>query len=216
MASVLEPELPAIPPTTARESNLSLAPISLPPTEPTQENTTLVLSPTLITTEFDLLRFHAAAFDQLPSTLFPTKQNAQPTQPEPTSNLLISSPYNTPSHYLTLTPHLPPTSTLLALALTALKPSTPTYATTPYDSALNFNHVLSVLRDLVRRNGMNWPETRFYVVVFRSQLKADIDMDYLYKLDSESHAEACASGGLLKYWFGKGDGERRNLATCEF
>jgi hypothetical protein len=38
----------------------------------------------------------------------------------------------------------------------------------------------------------------------------------LYKLDYESHAEACESGGLLKYWFGKADGERRNLATCKF
>ena len=76
--------------------------------------------------------------------------------------------------------------------------------------------MLSVLRDLARQDGVVWQETSLYVVVFRSQLKDGIDNDWLYKLDYESHAEACESGGLLKYWFGKGDGERRNLATCKF
>ena len=52
--------------------------------------------------------------------------------------------------------------------------------------------------------------------MFRSKLKPLIDTEYLYKLDEESHREAVGSGGLLKYWFGAGDGQRRNLATCEF
>jgi hypothetical protein len=75
--------------------------------------------------------------------------------------------------------------------------------------------VLQILRTLIPTD-FAFPETSFYVVVFRSQLKPDIDQDRLYLLDYESHREACESGGLLKYWFGKADGERRNLATCEY
>jgi len=32
--------------------------------------------------------------------------------------------------------------------------------------------------------------------------------------DKAAHAEAIKSGGLLKYWFGIPDENRRNLATC--
>jgi hypothetical protein len=127
---------------------------------------------------------------------------------------LISSPYNQPGHYLTLNT-LPITSQLFALALTALKPVREDYSTAPYTSALNFDTVLEVLRLLAAQTGFQFPETSFYVVIFRSKLKPDIDNDWLYKLDFESHREACESGGLLKYWFGKTDGERRNLATCK-
>ena len=100
-----------------------------------------------------------------------------------------------------------------------------TYATTEYTQALNLDDVLGLLRGLVDEEGaiqeggkevFKWKETAFYVVTFRSKLKEGIDNDYLYKLDAESHREACESGGLLKYWFGKADGERRNLATCKF
>lgn len=92
---------------------------------------------------------------------------------------------------------------------------TPEYATAEYSTALNFPDVVEVLRGLVQKGGVQWPETSFYVVVFRSQLKPNIDNDYLYLLDYESHREACESGGLLKYWFGKTDRESRNLATCK-
>jgi hypothetical protein len=175
------------------------------PTPATENDIALVLDPTLITQEFDLLRFHAAAYTQLPG----------PNSPAATkySTLLISSPYNTPAHHLDLST-LPTPSLLFAKALTALAPTTPSYATEPYISALNFDHVLSVLRDLVPANYV-FPASSFYVVVFRSKLKPDIDNDRLYLLDYESHREACESGGLLKYWFGKADGERRNLATCK-
>jgi hypothetical protein len=197
---------------------------SLPstPTTPTperHESNTLVLDPSLITQEFDLLRFEAAAFDQLPkihvhpaSTDLP-HDNTSPNAPA-LSNLLISSPYNNPDHYLDLTTLTTP-SLLFAKALTALQPLRADYATAPYTEALNFDHVLSVLRDLATADGFEWKETSFHVVVFRSKLKDGIDVDHLYKLDYESHREACESGGLLKYWFGKTDGERRNLATCK-
>jgi hypothetical protein len=193
---------------------------------PALHNPTLILNPSFITTDFDALRFDAAAFNQLPSAalrhttpLTPSDSGAVSTS-KPLSPVysthLISSPYNTPDHYLDLST-LPPPSRLFALALTALQPTHPAYATEPYTSSLNFPAVLSILQELCTREGVTWQETSFYVVVFRSQLRQAVDQEWLYRLDSESHREACESGGLLKYWFGKADleGERRNLATCE-
>ncbi|KAJ4405758.1 hypothetical protein N0V91_005065 [Didymella pomorum] len=192
---------------------------------PSSHNTNLVLHPSLITTHFDALRFEAAAYRQLSSA------NSRQTTPKPASDSesgsasnalspvystsLISSPYNTPGHYLDLSTLSTP-SRLFALALTALRPTHPAYATKPYTSSLNFDVVLRALRQLAVQENFEWKETSFYVVVFRSQLRPSADQDWLYKLDFESHREACESGGLLKYWFGKADleGERRNLATC--
>lgn len=183
---------------------------------------TLVLNPTFVTQDFDALRFEAAAHNQLPSpdSTFSTPgsgtESDSDSSPSPAySTLLISSPYNTPGHYLDLTTLTTP-SLLFALALTSLKPARPDYATAPYPSALNFPTVLSTLRSLLSQTSYHWPPTTFYVVIFRSILNRGVDQDWLYKLDFESHREACESGGLLKYWFGKADleGERRNLATC--
>jgi hypothetical protein len=178
---------------------------------------TLVLNPAFITQEFDLLRFEAAAYNQLPSSnTTPSTPDSDLTSPSPAySPFLISSPYNNPGHYLNLTSLTTP-SLLFAQALTALKPTRPDYATAPYTESLNFDHVLSVLQGLLRETGFTWLSTSFYVVVFRSKLNAGVDQTWLYKLDYESHGEACESGGLLKYWFGKADEGRRNLATCEF
>ncbi|KAF2126364.1 hypothetical protein P153DRAFT_369081 [Dothidotthia symphoricarpi CBS 119687] len=192
-------------------------------------NSTEVLDPTLITQDFDLLRFEAAAFGQLPAIHSGTASPADSSQTSPVSprspaspadakysTNLISSPYNNPGHYLDLTT-LPPPSLLFAKALTALKPVRGDYATAPYTEALNFDDVLNVLRELLRteRDGVGqWAETSFYVVTFRSLLNEGVDQEWLYRLDYESHREACESGGLLKYWFGKSGGDRRNLATC--
>lgn len=208
-------------PTPDQKSTTTITITSLPPSPTTPSQSTnlsiaLVLNPTLITTDFDLLRFSAAAYDQLPKD-----HQHSALDPKTLSTSLISSPYNNPSHYLDLST-LPLPSLLFAKALTALAPLTPAYATTPYAEALNFNHVLSVLRELVNVStetvrGFEWPETSFYVVVFSSELKprAQMDEERLYKLDYESHREACESGGLLKYWFGKtSEVGRRNLATC--
>lgn len=195
-ASTVVTDMPLIPsPTTA-----SLPNVTIP-----------VRHPSLITQEFDLLRFEAAAFDQLPKAF--TSQDQASVEKNSTD--LISSPYNHPGHYLSL-PSLPLSSQLFAKALTALRPVVPDYATAEYTHALNFDDVLGVLRDLVQQQEPSfvWTETSFYVVIFRSKLKPNIDNDWLYKLDYESHREACESGGLLKYWFGKSNAERRNLATC--
>jgi hypothetical protein len=191
---------------------------------PTARPHTYVLNPAFVTQDFDALRFKAAAYSQLPSkdSLLPTPSShtdsdsdAGSTSPA-YSTSLISSPYNNPGHYLDLTT-LNDASRLFALALTALKPTRPDYATAPYTASLNFDDVLSVLRDLSKREEHSWKETSFYVVVFRSKLNSGVDQEWLYKLDYESHREACESGGLLKYWFGKADleGQRRNLATCK-
>ncbi|OAG02934.1 uncharacterized protein CC84DRAFT_1061420, partial [Paraphaeosphaeria sporulosa] len=162
-----------------------------------------ILDPASITQDFDELRFEAAASRQL-EVLSPTA---------PRSSQLISSPYNNCGHYLDLTT-LDTPNLIFAKALTALKPLRSDYATAPYLTSLSFPAVLSLVRSLSHEAGYTWKKHAFYVVIFRSQLKADIDNDLLYKLDYESHREACESGGLLKYWFGKTNGERRNLATC--
>lgn len=170
-----------------------------------QDDTESILDPVSITQDFEELRFEAAASLQLNTS----------SSTAPRSTQLISSPYNNPGHYLDLS-SLDTPSLIFAKALTALKPLRPDYATAPYLDALSFPAVLSLVLSLSSEAGYTWKKHTFYVVIFRSQLKSDIDNDLLYKLDYESHREACESGGLLKYWFGKSNGERRNLATCKF
>ncbi|KAH9871337.1 hypothetical protein IAQ61_005516 [Plenodomus lingam] len=199
----------------ANTTTTEISPSTITPTTSPPNTNTLVLDPSLITNDIDRLRFEAAAYTQLPKPFSPNHPSPN-SSPPPSSTDLISSPYNNPGHYLSL-PTLPLPSILLAKALTALHPTVPHYATAHYTSALNFPHVLAVLRDLLHSEQQargSWQRTSFYVVVFRSKLKTGVDVEWLYKLDYESHAEACASGGLLKYWFGKADGEGRNLATC--
>jgi hypothetical protein len=166
---------------------------------------TLVLEPSTITSEFDPLRFEAAASRQLdlssPSLRI--------------STYLVSSPYNITSQLLDLR-RLTLSSLLFAKALSMLKPVRMDYATADYIDIFNWSDVLGTLRELAKQqDGFKWTETSFYIVIFRSKLKEKIDTDLLYRLDAMSHTEATESGGLLKYWFGKPDNERRNLATCE-
>ncbi|PYH46209.1 uncharacterized protein BP01DRAFT_373211 [Aspergillus saccharolyticus JOP 1030-1] len=172
----------------------------------------------LITTDFDALKFHAAASLQLRVHQQPGHPKPLPLKPgagaTPTSTHLIVSPYNSPLHLLDLRT-LDPSNQLLAQALTILQPTRPDYATAPYTESFNWTAVLGLLRELVHaRHGTVWPAQSFYVVTFRSRLRADADGERLYLLDAHSHQEAMASGGLLKYWFGSKDAERRNLATC--
>lgn len=126
---------------------------------------------------------------------------------------LISSPYSDLANQLTL-PDLELTYRLFAFALTILKPIRTDYATGPYLQIFNWSDVFSLLRLLCKSSGLQWRRTEFYVVIFRSKLNEDVDRDRLGLLDQKSHEEACASGGLLKYWFGSPNIERRNLATC--
>lgn len=182
---------------------------------------TVVVDPSQITTDFDELRFEAAAFGQFQD---PRKDRVhsgstkEETPVETTPLLsadLISSPYNIPGHYLALTSLNTP-NLIFAKALAGLKPVRTDYATALYTHALNFTTVLELARGFAKDEGFEWKEQSFYVVIFRSRLRTGVDSDLLYQLDCESHREACESGGLLKYWFGRVDKERRNLATCEW
>jgi hypothetical protein len=189
----------------------------------------LLFHPYLVTGKMDLLRVEGAAYAQLafhsrdqawfiPDSHFSAEYDEATSWEQPMSygTSVLSSPYNAPLHLLDLADeHLSMESRFFAIALTALKPTGEGYATAPYTEALNFDTVMDVLRSYVQDFRYEWKETFFYVVVFRSQLKEDIDENYLYQLDEMSHREACFSGGLLKYWFGKKDSERRNLATCK-
>lgn len=122
---------------------------------------------------------------------------------------LSVSPYPEPEHLLDLQ-SLGTPCRLLALALTTLAPATAEYAITKYQDAIDWSSVMSRLRSLAHRDDYTWTRHEFYVVDFRSKLMRDIDSDLLFKLDKLSHVEATQSGGLLKYWYGVPDGDRRN------
>lgn len=130
------------------------------------------------------------------------------------TNLLASSPYLDDGHLLDLNT-LDPQSRLLAVALTTLRTKGPNYATVKYEDGLDLDGIVAELRSLADRAGVEWVEQDFYVVEFRSHLRSKIDNPLLFKLDKESHREANISGGLLSYWYGEPDDNRRNLATCK-
>ncbi|RMZ87023.1 hypothetical protein DV736_g5753, partial [Chaetothyriales sp. CBS 134916] len=126
---------------------------------------------------------------------------------------LAVSPYLEQEHLLDLTT-LDVHCLLFALSLTCLEAATDDYAIVRYENSLNLDALAAELRRLVDRHRIKWRQRDFYVVEFRSRLKESIDNDLLFKLDKESHREATESGGLLKYWYGVPNKERRNLATC--
>lgn len=128
---------------------------------------------------------------------------------------LVSSPYPDVANQLDLRSLATPVR-LLAFALSVLAPIRSDYATAPYLESFNWPEVFHALRTLCSRAGVQWQRQEFYLVIFRSQLRRDIDRGRLGELDQRSHEEACASGGLLKYWFGSCDADMRNLATCKY
>lgn len=162
-----------------------------------------------ITTDFDALRFEAAA-----SLQFQGQRQDQQVRGVQGSYQLISSPYNDPDHLLDLQT-LDTPCRLLSLALTFLKPTRLDYATADYLASFNWSEVLVSLRTLAAAEGYVWREQSFYTVIFRSEVNIGIDLDWLHALDKTSHREATVSGQLLKYWFGKKDDKERNLATCK-
>jgi hypothetical protein len=162
----------------------------------------------LITKDFELLKFHAAASLQVQFG------NRRHERVATSDAQLIASPYNEPGHLLDLN-RLDTPNQLLAKALTIFKPVRNDYATSPYTESFNWQAVVDFLRDLSEAEGYRWKKQKFYVVVFRSQLLPNIELQRLHDLDAYSHQEATTSGGLLKYWFGTKDENHRNLATCE-
>ncbi|KAK1759146.1 hypothetical protein QBC47DRAFT_397960 [Echria macrotheca] len=139
------------------------------------------------------------------------------TKPPPTtgteSRYLVVSPYTEQEHLLDLTT-LDAENRLLALALTSMKNIREDYATAPYLETFNWEDIVDTLRTLARKENHHWRETSFFVVAFRSQIPPETVYADLGVLDKAAHVEATASGGFLKYWFGKPDEDGRNLATC--
>jgi hypothetical protein len=167
---------------------------------------TSVFHHSLVTENSDALKFHAAASLQLQ---FGNRHDNIATS----DDLLIVSPYNEPLHLLDLKA-LDIPNRLLAKALTLLKPIRDDYATADYNESFNWQSVVDFVGELADAEGHDWKKQSFYVVVFRSCLQPTADGSRLHDLDSHSHIEAMASGGLLKYWFGTKDENHQNLATC--
>jgi hypothetical protein len=161
----------------------------------------------LITEEFDALRFHAAASLQLLSPLTPGGSPLLDSK-------VITSPYNDPDHVLDLDT-LSIQDKILTLALTTMQPILDNYATEDYEVSFNWDVIFATVRALAASANHTWTKQEFYVVIFRSQLKEGCDRQLLHDLDKHSHREATVSGGLLKYWFGSCNEDRRNLATCK-
>lgn len=124
-----------------------------------------------------------------------------------------SSPYDDHLDYLDLR-ELSKPDRLFALALRKIQPTRGDYATSTYMSTFNWHTIFETLGELCSEARVQWQNQTFYVVIFRSRLREGADRKVLGELDQMSHQEACASGGLLHYWFGSPDAEMRNLATC--
>ncbi|KAI1504516.1 hypothetical protein F5X99DRAFT_17951 [Biscogniauxia marginata] len=135
------------------------------------------------------------------------------TSSDEEGNFLAVSPYTDKAHLLDLRT-LDPENALLAQALVHMKSLRPDYATAPYTETFNWSEIVEELGRLARQSGHRWRETSFYIVVFRSQIPPTTVYEDLGTLDKAAHAEATASGGFLKYWFGSPDKDGRNLATC--
>ncbi|KAF4503836.1 hypothetical protein G6O67_008776 [Ophiocordyceps sinensis] len=134
-------------------------------------------------------------------------------QDRPEKDFIIQSPYTEVDHQLDLRT-LDHENTILAQALAHLRAVRDDYATAPYTESFNWSEVMGQVRRLAEASGKGFKETSFYIVAFRSQIKPSTEYSQLGGLDKAAHAEAVASGGFLKYWFGSPDSELRNLATC--
>ncbi|KAI0009700.1 hypothetical protein F4779DRAFT_357684 [Xylariaceae sp. FL0662B] len=128
-------------------------------------------------------------------------------------HFLVISPYTEQEHLLDLRT-LDAEHALLAQALVHMRCLRPDYATAPYLEIFNWEEIIEHLRQLVRQQGHTWKETSFFVVVFRSRIPPTTVYEELGTLDKAAQAEATASGGFLKYWFGEPDKDGYNLATC--
>lgn len=167
-----------------------------------------ILRHDLVTKDFDEHRFNVAPARQLLTSAEVSRRSSSELDTR-----LISSPYNEVPHLLDLNT-LDPQSRYLTLALAYLKPVREDYATAPYLECFNWDEVFDLVKRFSESESHTWTSQSFYVVSFRSTLHPNVDQDYLYALDAYSHQEATASGGLLKYWFGKKNEHEKNLATC--
>ncbi|KAI0432486.1 hypothetical protein F5Y09DRAFT_139530 [Xylaria sp. FL1042] len=132
---------------------------------------------------------------------------------EEAQDLLVTSPYTEREHLLDLK-SLNTENEILAQALVHLKCLRPDYATAPYIDTFNWGDVIEQVKRLAQQKEYSWKGSSFFVVAFRSQIPPTTVYEDLGILDKAAHAEATASGGFLKYWFGSPDKDGKNLATC--
>ncbi|KAG6353815.1 hypothetical protein INS49_005296 [Diaporthe citri] len=130
-----------------------------------------------------------------------------------TRRYVVASPYTEAEHLLDLET-LDAENQILGEALVELKCLRDDYATAAYADTFNWDEVVGRVRELAAARNHGWRETSWYIVAFRSRYEQGIDYSHLGDLDKAAHAEATASGGFLKYWFGTPDRNLRNLATC--
>ena len=130
-----------------------------------------------------------------------------------TSHLLVS-PYLSFDHLLDIRT-VEKQEQLMAKALMVLAPVQDDYGSASYLKAFNWPTVIDALRLLVGAEDFVWQEQSFHTIAFRSVLGPMADYARLIGMDEKAHVEATKSGGLLKYWFGEPDINRKNLATCE-
>ncbi|KAJ4264964.1 hypothetical protein NW762_005207 [Fusarium torreyae] len=129
------------------------------------------------------------------------------------NRFLVQSPYTEQEHLLDLET-LDNENALLARALSQFRVLRDDYATASYTESFNWSEVIEEVKRLAVESGKGFKETSFYIVAFRSRIKKTTEYADLGRLDKGAHAEAVASGGFLKYWFGEPDSELANLATC--
>ncbi len=77
------------------------------------------------------------------------------------------------------------------------------YQTAPILEAFNWSYTLADIE-----------QGRWYLIVFRSMRRHDVDDELLGDHDDMAFAEAMSSGGLLRYYKGAMDRERRCLSLC--
>ena len=88
-------------------------------------------------------------------------------------------------------------------ALDGLRPTREDYAVAPILESFNWAECLGSVEDA------DW-----YMVAFRSVRSVDADDRLLYELDARAHEEAIAHSGLLHYFGGELDEERRCVSFC--
>ena len=84
-----------------------------------------------------------------------------------------------------------------------LRPIREDYAIAPILESFNWAECLGSVE------GADW-----YMVAFRSVRNTDADDPLLYELDARAHAEAISHTGLVHYFGGELDAERRCLSFC--
>jgi hypothetical protein len=88
-------------------------------------------------------------------------------------------------------------------ALDGLRPTREDYAVAPILESFNWAECLGSVEDA------DW-----YMVAFRSVRSLDADDRLLYELDALAHEEAIAHTGLLHYFGGELDADRRCVSFC--